>query len=81
MLLSQNVIFASFQSFQLESLSRLPCQPKMIEIFLDGFLNVHITYIFDVHKEAVVQSCSVKKDVLRNLAKFTGQHMSESYFK
>ena len=44
----------------------------MIEIFLDGFLNVHITYIFDVHKEAVVQSRSVKKDVLRNLAKFTG---------
>ena len=37
-------------------------------------------HYIDVHKEAVVQSCSVKKDVLRNLAKFTGQHLCQSLF-
>ena len=30
--------------------------------------------------EAVAQSCSVKKDVLRNFAKFTGKHLYQSLF-
>ena len=28
--------------------------------------------------EAVVRKCSVKKDVLRNFAKFTGKHLYQS---
>ena len=30
--------------------------------------------------EAVVQRCSVKKGVLRNLTKFTGKHLCQSLF-
>ena len=32
------------------------------------------------HTEAVARRCSVKKDVLRNSAKFTGKHLSQSLF-
>ena len=31
-------------------------------------------------EEAVVQRCSVKKDVLENFAKFTGKHLCQSLF-
>ena len=30
--------------------------------------------------EAVVERCSVKKDVLRNFTKFTGKHLCQSLF-
>ena len=30
--------------------------------------------------EAVTQSCSVKKSVLKNIAKFTGKHLCQSLF-
>ena len=32
------------------------------------------------HSEAVVQRCSVKKGVLRNLINFTGKHLCQSLF-
>ena len=37
----------------------------------------------DTHREnpeAVVQRCSVRKDVLRNFTKFTGKHLCQSPF-
>ena len=34
----------------------------------------------EIFVEAVVRRCSIKRDVLRNFAKFTGKHLSQSLF-
>ena len=37
-------------------------------------------YFAQRKSEGVVQRCSLKKDVLRNFAKFTGKHLCQSVF-
>ena len=49
--------------------------PDVIPTFEITVLALH-----SLTTEAVAQRCSMKKDVLRNFAKFTGKHLCQSLF-
>ena len=41
---------------------------------------LHLSNVGMVYTEAVAQRCSLRKGVLRNFAKFTGEHLCKSLF-